>query len=87
MNINIRVHPRASRNTVELTEDGAVRVRVTAPTDRGKANDAVIRLLASRLGVSRSAVRIVRGHTSRSKVVQVEGLDLADAIGILRGSG
>ena len=80
MNLKVRVQPRASRNSVEIADDDTVRVRVTAPPDRGKANDAVVRLLASQLGVPKSVVRIVRGHTSRSKVIQVEGLDLDDAI-------
>ena len=86
MNLNIKVQPRASRNSVEISGDGAVKVRVTAPPDRGRANDAVIKLLAARLRVSRSAVRIVRGHTSRNKVVQVEGLDIADALCRIRAS-
>ena len=80
MNLNVRVQPRANRNSVEIGADGTVRVRVTAPPDRGKANDAVVRLLSKNLGIPKSAVRITRGHTSCSKVIQVEGLDLDDAI-------
>ncbi len=84
MNINVRVQPKARRNSVEVTDDSAVRVRVTAPPDRGKANEAVIKLLAARLGVSKSAIRVIRGHKSRNKVVQVEGLDCADALRRIR---
>ena len=86
MNLSIKVQPKSSRNSVEVSGDGSVRVRVTAPPDRGRANDAVVKLLSTRLGVSRSAVRIVRGHTSRNKVVQVEGLDAAAALRIIRAS-
>lgn len=86
MNLDIRVQPRASRNSVEIAADETIRVRVTAPPDRGKANDAVVKLLAAKLGVSRSAVRIVRGHTSRNKVVQVGGLNRDDAISRVRAS-
>ncbi|MXY21213.1 MAG: DUF167 domain-containing protein [Dehalococcoidia bacterium] len=86
MNLDIRVQPRASRNSVEIGGDGTVRVRVTTPPDRGKANDAVVKLLAKRLGISRSAVRIVRGHTSRSKVVRISGMDREDAIRLIRGA-
>ena len=56
---------------------GAVVVRVTAPPVDGRANEALVALIAKRAGVPRSAVSIVRGHTSRDKVVRVEGLDLA----------
>ena len=86
MNINIRVQPRASRNSVEIGADGTVRVRVTATPDRGKANEAVVKLLAAKIGVSKSAVRIVRGHTSRSKSVQIEGLNLDSVIKRIRES-
>ena len=52
-----------------------LRVHVRAPAQRGKANDAVLRLLAAALGVERRRLRIVRGETSRQKVVSVDGLD------------
>ena len=86
MNLDIRVQPRASGNSVEVAAVGTVRVRVTAPPDRGKANDAVVNLLARRLTVSKSAVRIVRGHTSRNKVVQVEGMERDDIIRRIRST-
>jgi uncharacterized protein YggU (UPF0235/DUF167 family) len=51
-----------------------VRARVTAPPVRGAANEALVRLLAKALRIGRSRVLIVRGATSRTKVVDVEGL-------------
>ncbi len=69
----IRVSPKASRNLVELRE-GVVRVYVTtAPTD-GQANAAVIELLAKKLGIAKSHLTIVRGETSREKLIDVEGI-------------
>lgn len=53
----------------------AIRVRVAAPPVGGAANEALIRFLAERLGVPRSAVTIVRGATARRKVVRVQGMD------------
>jgi uncharacterized protein (TIGR00251 family) len=55
--------------------EASIRVRVTAPPEDGKANDAVVALLAKRLGVPRRAVRVVSGATSRVKWLEVEGLD------------
>jgi len=49
-------------------------VRVTAPPVDGRANAALTRLLAKRLGVARSEVRVVAGQTSRHRVVTVDGL-------------
>ena len=51
------------------------KVRVTAPPERGKANDAVVRLVAATLGLPRSAVTIVSGHGTREKTVEIVGAD------------
>jgi uncharacterized protein YggU (UPF0235/DUF167 family) len=53
----------------------ALRIRLAAPPVGGAANDALVRFLAERLGVARSAVRIEAGVSGRSKVVAVEGID------------
>ena len=72
--IDVRVQPKASRNQVDGFEDGTLRLRVTAPPADGKANTGVIALLAKTLGVSRSRLEIVRGHSSRNKVVSIDTL-------------
>ena len=83
MTLNIKVHPHAKRNTVEVSDDGAVTIRVTAAPDRGKANAAAVKLLANRLDVPRSSVLIIRGHTSRNKVVRVDRIEDAELKGRL----
>jgi len=55
-----------------------LRLSVAAPAQRGKANEAVLRLLSSALGLPRQRLRIVRGLTSRQKVIAIEGLDEAE---------
>ena len=64
---------RSHRNQVTVTDD-KVRVHVTAPPERGRANEAAISLLADRLGVAKSRIRVMRGQRARNKVVLVEGL-------------
>lgn len=59
--------------------DGILRVRVTAPPVDGAANDALLRLVASELRISRRDVRLVSGETARQKVVVVAGVP-AEAI-------
>ena len=91
MELNIRAQPRASRNAIEV--DGAradakppgVRIiaRVTAAPEGGKANDAVIALLAKRLHIPKRSIRIVRGHKSRDKRISIEGISSTDALNIL----
>ena len=64
---------------------GAVVIRVTAPPVDGKANAALCAFVAQRAGVPRSRVSVVRGSTSRDKVVRVEGIELADLRAALAG--
>lgn len=70
----VRVQPRASRTELAGEYGEAVKVRLTAPPVEGAANEALVEFLSDRLGVAKSAVRIVRGHTGRDKTVQVAGL-------------
>ena len=72
--IEIRVQPRAKRNSIEATAGGPVKAYVTAPPEGGKANEAVVALLAKALGLAKGRVTIVRGHRGRNKRVRIEGL-------------
>ena len=72
--LKVRVQPRASRNQVDGFEEGIIRLRVTASPTNGQANDGVITLLSDVLGVSKSRLAIVRGHSSRNKLVSVATL-------------
>ena len=88
--ITIRLSPRASREEIAGERDGAVLVRVTAPPVDGAANEALVKLLAKTLRVPKSAVAIVSGETSRTKVVQVDGVEEADLrarLGLGAGGG
>ena len=79
MELDIRVQSRASRNAIEV--DGErITVRVTAAPESGKANDAVVSLLAKRLGVPKRSVQIVRGHKSRDKRIRIEGISAAETL-------
>lgn len=76
--IAVRLAPRASREEIGGFEGETLRVRVTAPPVEGRANQALTRLLAKRLRVSRGAVRVVAGQASRDKVVAIDGLTAAE---------
>ena len=70
----VRVTPRASRNAIEGEYNGALKIRLTAPPLDDRANEALRRLLAERLKVPVSAVRIVAGEKSRAKRVSISGV-------------
>ncbi|HEU0022694.1 MAG TPA: DUF167 domain-containing protein [Dehalococcoidia bacterium] len=76
--VKVRVQPRASRNQIVGFVGDTLRVRVTAPPEDGKANQAVIALLADGLDVARSSLQILRGHSSRDKLVAVNALNPAE---------
>ncbi|HWT91457.1 MAG TPA: DUF167 domain-containing protein [Solirubrobacteraceae bacterium] len=69
----VRVQPRAKRNEVVGERAGAVVIRLTAPPVHGKANAALCAYVAKRAGVPKTAVSVVRGQTSRDKVLRIAG--------------
>ena len=87
MELDIRVQPRASRNSIEVDgerPDVKITVRVTAAPEGGKVNDAVVTLLAKRLRVPKRSIRIVRGHKSRDKRIRIEGMSTAEMLKAIR---
>jgi uncharacterized protein len=83
--LRVRLHPRAHRDEVAGERDGAAVVRVTAPPVDGKANAALVRLVAKRAGVAKARVEIARGKRSRDKLIRVEGIgdaELRRALGL-----
>jgi hypothetical protein len=85
--LRFRVSPGSRRTELAGRHGDAWKVRVAAPPEGGRANDAVLELLAERLGLPRRALSIVSGHRARDKVVEMTGVD-RDAIEMkLEGAG
>ena len=82
----VRVQPRARRNEVVGWQGAALRVRVTAPPTDGRANQAVVELLAEVLGLPRKSIALVSGAASRDKLLRVERHSLADLRARLDGA-
>jgi len=74
----IKVVPGSSRNRIAGWLGETLRVRVTAPAERGKANAAVEKILTQALGLSNGAARIITGKTSPRKVVEIAGLSMSE---------
>lgn len=83
--LRIRVQPSASRSEIAGRYGDAIRVRLESPPVDGKANEALSRLLSDVLAVPRRAVTLCAGAGSRSKVVEVAGVDVATATRLLLG--
>jgi uncharacterized protein (TIGR00251 family) len=73
MLVSVRVIPRSSKNKLEWDGEG-FKAHLTAPPVDGAANEALVALLADQLSLPRRTIRIVRGATSRQKVVEIENL-------------
>jgi uncharacterized protein len=75
--LTLKVQPKASRNAIEgavETADGwALKIAVSAPPDKGKANAAVIAALARAFDVAKSRISVTHGDTDRRKIVHIEG--------------
>ena len=71
MKITVHVKPGARRNSVEKQPDGSYRVRVTAPPVDGKANKKLIELLAEHFHKPRRYFTIIRGGSSKQKIIEV----------------
>ena len=85
--IRLRVKPGGRVDRLIGPHDGALKLEVRAAPERGRANDAVDRLLADRLGLSRSDVDVVAGRSSQDKTVAVSGVSAVDVGRRLQAAG
>jgi uncharacterized protein (TIGR00251 family) len=83
--VAVRLQPRAKRDEVVGERGEAIVIRVSAPPVDGKANAALCAFVARTLRISPTRVHVVRGQTTRDKVVRVEGVTQADLRAALLG--
>jgi hypothetical protein len=73
LTINVKISPKSARSEVVGTlADGALRVKVTAAPEKGKANEELCNVMAKHFGVPRSSVRILAGATSQRKRIRID---------------
>jgi hypothetical protein len=84
--IRVKVTPGAERTEVVGRHGEAWRIRVASAPERGRANDAALRLLAETLSLPRRNLSVVAGHTGRDKLVAADGITAAEAEARLRRS-
>ena len=73
--LNVKVVPGSSRDLIVGWLGDALKIKVMAPPEKGKANEAVVELLAEKLGVSTDDIEVASGHSSPSKVIIITGMD------------
>lgn len=82
--LTVRVQPRASKDEIAGTMEGALKVRLCAPAVENRANEALIEFLAGLLKTARSAVRIQSGEHSRTKRVEIRGVSKQQVLSLLQ---
>jgi len=78
LTFDIQVIPHASRAEIAGVQEGALKVKVTAPPMEGAANEACIKLLARELGLKKSQMEISSGVKSRKKTVMIKDISKAE---------
>jgi uncharacterized protein len=81
--LTVRAQPGAKRSAIVGEHDGSLRIAVIAPPEKGKANQAIVELLAGTFGLSKSSVKLLSGQTSRQKKFLLEGVNLPRANEVL----
>ncbi len=72
--LEVYIQPRASKTELAGMHDGVIKIRIAAPAVENAANEALVQFVAHHLGIAKGCVRIVSGHTSRRKVLEIEGV-------------
>jgi uncharacterized protein (TIGR00251 family) len=83
--LSVKLQPRASANEIGEALGDELRIKVTAPPVDSAANEALIRLLAETLDCPRNRIELVRGNTSRHKVLRLHGISAEIALAKLSG--
>ena len=84
--VNVKVVPGSSRDRVAGRYGDGIKVQVSAPPEGGKANKAVVEVIASALGLKSQQVQIIKGHAQPRKVVEIVGVEQDDALARLAAS-
>jgi uncharacterized protein (TIGR00251 family) len=82
--VDVHLQPGAKKNEILGFRGDVLYAKVIAVAEKGRANEALLELITNTFGVPRSAVAIVRGQTSRNKVVSIQGLTREDLKAILK---
>lgn len=77
--LKVRIAPKASANRIGQPYGDALKVSVTAAPEKGKANAALVKLLAKTLGIAKSDIEVIAGQTDRNKTLKLRGLSAAEA--------
>jgi len=73
--IEIKVEPRSSKRRISGIMDNILKVKLTAPPVDNAANEQLIEIISEETGVKKSSIRIIKGHSSKNKVIEIRGIN------------
>lgn len=82
--LDVRVLPRSSRCEIAGVQDGALKIKITAPPVEGKANKECVRFISGLLKIKKTAVSIIAGEKSKNKTILVSGMTAQDIENVIR---
>lgn len=82
--LSVQVQPRSSRNQIVGEQDGCLKVKLTAPPVEGEANQALINYLARLLAIPKKNIKLLKGDTSRHKLIEISGLNGTELLSKLK---
>jgi uncharacterized protein (TIGR00251 family) len=85
--LGVKVTPNAGRNEISGLKDGVLQVKINAPPEKGKANKELVAFIAEKAGISKTAISIIKGMTSRNKVILIQGISNEELISRLQRRG
>jgi uncharacterized protein len=74
--LTVKITSNAPRNQISGVVNGILRIKIAAPPDKGKANEEMVDFLSKNLRIRKNEIQILRGHTSRNKLIGIVGLDI-----------
>jgi len=81
--ISVHVYPNAVKNEIVGLTSNVLRVKISAPPVKGKANKELVAFLSGLLGIKKDSINIIKGHTARNKVLVIDGLSQEHTLELL----
>jgi uncharacterized protein len=81
--LSLKVVPSSSKDSIVGWHGKSLKIKVKAPPEKGKANAAVIALIAARIGIDKRWISIFSGELSSSKILEIDGLEDAQIVGAI----
>ncbi len=83
LRLEIKVQPRSSKNQIVGEQEGALKIKLTAPPVDGEANQALINFLSTCLKIPKKDITLLKGESSRHKLLEIQGIEKAAFIKLL----